>query len=1030
MVSPDRKISILLNGGINNRSFPELVSPIIQQGESPPLIASTNTRLSKRPGTCTRSPAVTQISYSGPGYKRWGLAPSSVGRVTIRYGATAYLTTVFSDDGSSPTGFGAMYGMTSSYFPARIDSAGPLDSIRCVANIAVTYNGTNDRVWRAYPAMDTTGSVVSIHVAAWTLDGRSLCEPTQVTIFPYSASRIVWVGLTSHGALGDVLWYTGPNGICYRGLTLSARTANVNAENVVVVPGASATGVDVLSDGSSSVYLAHSQAGSASGATLRRVNVTTNTTTHSVTIAGALDGGGDCAVHYGTLAGVPRVAVAFSRVTGAKTTAAIYDATLGAVGAATELDGYGDVAVKFCEEGTQRHVMVFVSSTLGDLAGSPGTLFATTFLGTRIYSVNASAWPTVSYTRSLPWLLLQSHGVQWSANGNQYAIMFYGRSYGSTGYDPGSDNYVEDASHEAYFHLPWQVTPIARYGTVRGIAQPAQTWTHQALASRGAFIVGDKIFTTYKKQSTSTTFPVLSTGRYVVLDLSPHQPPLAHDKDGATLIAAALPVQFDGSVSIEMCGPLHAPKIAYENAGGWVLPAGSYRWCAVYQWTDAAGNTHRSKPSNIVSRTMNGTSDLATIYVTAPDSTDAWTEQRVTIVLYMSAANGTSMHHYAEQGSYAIAHPLTAFTISGVVDTAKPQIYSSGAGGEEIAPQVPPALRDIAIVGSRAWAIDAEIPTRFVYSKYRVAGVGYEFFPAGEMQLPSGAGEAMAIRDWQGTAIILAERGVYQVSGDGPNNNNSGGSFSPPVKLSEIGCSNTSSAVCFPGGIIWQSGGRFALLTGAGVDYVADYACTYDVSHAILLRRYDEVLFFSDTIAEIRVYNYARKAWSTWDSQTLADPVSCAALCPWDEDMIFLYSSSTGITRRLEADTVSTAANMVWDTDWLLLGGDFQEHVILRDVVLNGTIVGAHDVTIEVYVDYETTASRTNTWTSSQLDAIDVGGRYTVRLEPSSQNCRAVRIRVYDTRVAGEGMAPRTLTLVYATNGILYEEAFVQGSRA
>ena len=42
--------------------------------------------------------------------------------------------------------------------------------------------------------------------------------------------------------------------------------------------------------------------------------------------------------------------------------------------------------------------------------------------------------------------------------------------------------------------------------------------------------------------------------------------------------------------------------------------------------------------------------------------------------------------------------------------------------------------------------------------------------------------------------------------------------------------------------------------------------------------------------------------------------------------------------------------------------------------------------------------------------------------------CRAVKVRVTDTHVAGYGMSPRSLTLVYQVEGAIRDEVFVQGS--
>jgi len=517
-----------------------------------------------------------------------------------------------------------------------------------------------------------------------------------------------------------------------------------------------------------------------------------------------------------------------------------------------------------------------------------------------------------------------------------------------------------------------------------------------------------------------------------VLSLSPNQPRIAHDKDGCALIAGAFPLQYDGLLMADLGCPSHKPRIdVRKNTVGSVPAAGAYSYTAVYDWTDNAGVLHRSPPANIGTVTTNGTTETIDVVVKSPEIEFSRTPSKIKIVLYGTETNGTALrsmaYRYDDDGS------RSQYIFSGVSGFGgEADIYSTGTAGEELLPSAPPPLHDIAIVGQRCWGIDAEYRSRLVYSKLRIAGIGYEFNAALESVLPSGTGDAMAVRPWAGAVIAICENGVWQISGEGPNNLGVG-EFAPPVKISDIGCSNTDSVIAFPGGIMWQDHERFVLMSGSGIDYMPDFACAYDVSHALLLDRYSEIVLLSSTTAEARVYNYTAKRWTTWDSQVIPAPITLAALAPYNQDRIYAYTDA-GALYRIDAVSVSTAASMTWETDWILLGGDFQDHVIVRDVVLNAAITAPHSVTIEIYMDYDSTATRTQTWSSSTIDSIDKSGRYTVRLEPSEQNCRAIKLKIYDTVAGGEsvrdGVAPRSVTIVYALEGLLYETAFVAGSRA
>lgn len=1040
MPGPDSKISILLNGGVDNRSLSEFIAPIVTQGQGPKLVESTNTRLSKTPGTCARAPKVTTVvTDTVVSYERDGIIPSKTGRNAVLMAPHRQMR-IISGDGGGGVGEGISTNSQGALGLARISAAGALESHSCYAVPAVSMNATSGVVWRAYPDASFS-STRFFYVSAWSEAGAFY--GTSVASGGMSTSVIAWIGMTSHGASGDRVWYTHSTGICYRTVTLSGTTVTVGAEVVVCVPGSATTGLHVVSGETGFAYLVHSTVGVAADATVRRVNIATGATTHSATIVGALNGGGHCAVHYSTLTGAGRVLVAYSRVTGATTTIALYDSTLTVVSAATTVAQYGQVTCCLVGSTSSPYANVFVSSVVGDFAAAPAAAYDTTaFIGTRFWVTTLAAWSFATFL-PYPWQTLVNHAAVWqntylSSSSVHYAVIELGRCYGSTSPGPGEANYVDDPSISMFIPAinGGASTPIARYGVVRGGALPAQVIPQACLSSSGTYASGDRIHVTYKRTpliyDASGSYPARSSARWVTVDLTAFQPPLAYDKDGATLVAAAYPVVYDGANMSEMSTPAaYAPRIA-ASTGGPVLAAGVYRACAVWTWTDASGCLRRSRPSNIISKTCNGASDTFSVVSTTPDTLLKYSGS-LRITVYVSEVNGTSVHHYSDVSADTYT---TTVSIATAGDASKPAIYSTAGAGEEVVPQVAPPLRDIAIVGSRAVGIDAEYPTRIVYSKLRVAGVGYELFPAGEVILPSGAGDAMAVRGWQGMIVILAENGVYQVAGDGPNNMGVG-SFAPPVKVSDIGCSNTASAIEFPGGIMWQSSGRFAMLSGGGIDYVPDFNCEYDVTVALLLRRHDEVALFSNTVAGARVYNYAVKKWTTWDSQVIPSPVTGGAVFPWDEDKAYLHFDSTGIVARLDVDSTSTCTSMTWRTDRMLLGGDFQEHVIFRDVVFSANIGGPHSITIEMYVDDETTASTTRTWTSSQLSAAATaqgdGTRYTVRFEPQKQAGRSVRFKVYDTVAGGEvnraGVQPKALTLIYASNGQLYQEVFNSDSR-
>jgi len=432
------------------------------------------------------------------------------------------------------------------------------------------------------------------------------------------------------------------------------------------------------------------------------------------------------------------------------------------------------------------------------------------------------------------------------------------------------------------------------------------------------------------------------------------------------------------------------------------------------------------------------------------------TQEPIQAVLYMTRESGTSYHELRFPTKANAAYVTTV--VQTELSEERPIIYSRGLIGEEIVPQPPPPLRDLAIVGSRAWGIDAEIPTRIVYSKLRVAGVGFEFFPAGEVIVPSSAGEVVALREMSGTLIIFAERGIFQVSDGGPNNIGQGGSFGPPYKLSDVGTHSRQSVIGTPQGIVFlDNTGTFSMLSGGGVVQLPGARMLPGaLTGAFALEHGEEVCFVAGN--RVRVYNYALSRWSVWD---LPSPPTLTAQSAITRDVGLLYAPGTGRTYTVDSRVLHPTALMRWETDWILLGGDFQDYVVLYDVLFNAYAMGPHALRVELLQEYDgITATTVREWTAAEL-ALIVGPtrRYTVRVEPVRQDARAVKVRIQELAyvaqfpsllggperpgghagasgpggagpalVVHSGCRPGAVTVVYSVDGITYEESNVPGS--
>jgi hypothetical protein len=137
----------------------------------------------------------------------------------------------------------------------------------------------------------------------------------------------------------------------------------------------------------------------------------------------------------------------------------------------------------------------------------------------------------------------------------------------------------------------------------------------------------------------------------------------------------------------------------------------------------------------------------------------------------------------------------------------------------------------------------------------------------------------MAVREFGGVPVVIAENGVYQLSGDGPSNTGVG-SFGAPVFTSDMGCSNADSVVRYPGGVMWQKGNYIAKFDGGQVTTFKNVLASEIISGSAVFKNQDEVMLFTASSPTVRVYNYAFDRWTVWNNQTIAQASSSASTTP------------------------------------------------------------------------------------------------------------------------------------------------------
>jgi hypothetical protein len=568
------------------------------------------------------------------------------------------------------------------------------------------------------------------------------------------------------------------------------------------------------------------------------------------------------------------------------------------------------------------------------------------------------------------------------------------------------------------------VSCVGRFGVdTAAIYPPADNNMDALYNSQIACIEGNKFAFAYVERQVDFDLPTgttrSSTARYVEMDFAPRQPRFTVTADGAALVAGAMPMEWDGVAYAEVCSPTR-PKIAVAISGGSGLapPAGNYILSAVHQWIDSAGVLHRSMPAQPVRVTMAGGAWIVQVSVPTLLVRNGINHEKYETLIYVSQAGGTVLYRqYANVTTSGTFVDTYNSVPADPGDATHPPIYSTGDPAEELMSQQPPAFSDVEVVSDRAWGVEAERPGLLWYSKSKAPGIAYEWSSDFKVDLPARAGRAVAVVDLNGSPAALCERGVWVITGPGPDNAFLSGGFNPPEQVSDIACTNRGSVIRTPSGVMFISNGRFAMVGAGGQRVFEQINADQQIGTVcpVLLRETHEVVWFSAN-GQHMVYNYQLDRWSWWGTDTVP-AVRCAARDPVS-GLVNIVRVSDGAVWQLDPQASSLTAQLIFETGDIVFGGPEDDNVV-NEVVLRAQSYGPHGVTFTLTNDYGQGEGSpfVRAYTPAEVAACTVNGQYTLSVSPGSMALRALRVAVVETNAFADGMGPLSLTIQGSRNG-------------
>ena len=530
---------------------------------------------------------------------------------------------------------------------------------------------------------------------------------------------------------------------------------------------------------------------------------------------------------------------------------------------------------------------------------------------------------------------------------------------------------------------------------------------------------------------------------------------------------------YDGNVLVEenFNYPPEAIPITNASTGGYVTN-GDHLYYAIYTWTDAQGNIHRSGlslQSDLITST--GTSISAnTVRIPALNLT-----QKINpyIDLYRTAASGTVFYKIYSNNSNTLVQTFAPFQNQKTYDfvevvditsdanlIAQEVIYTTGGVLENIPS---PSSSIIASFKNRLFLAGLENKLEVRYSKLLQEKVGVELNDSLFILVSQVGGDIVALKGMDDKLIIFKENAIFYLSGDGPNNLGQQDTFTEPQLISsDVGCSVTNSVVLTPQGLFFKSSkGIYLLSRSLGLDYAGAPVDDYNhltISDACLVAKSDEVRFLtSDGVC--LVFNYFRGLWTTFSNHR---GIGAAVI----NNLYYFVNSEGGSTRLYKQNysiysDAGTAIDMVIETGWmnpvaaqnsirvyrmLLLGSYFSPHRIkvsvaydYDDTFVESSLIDVTSYT-EVYeygfpgVDITSTGVTKGYYgdpggtEGSYTTAIAYGGKdvmqYQIRVDFKKQKCEAMRLKIEALQGAGQlgqGVSLSQLLFVAGARGTEYK---------
>lgn len=446
--------------------------------------------------------------------------------------------------------------------------------------------------------------------------------------------------------------------------------------------------------------------------------------------------------------------------------------------------------------------------------------------------------------------------------------------------------------------------------------------------------------------------------------------PRALETGQQLLIAGAVYLSYDGE-NLNEAGFLTCPHFVTgvpSTAGGALTSAAGtiYSYKLYWERTDAKGHIIRSTFGAALTVTMGAGNN--TITLTFPSQGAVTRATDAIVGVYRAGPNPTASTAYHRVSSvnpidiglasnpYILAKSNTDILtfVDGMADaTANSQTndYTFGGVADNAIPGGGPIV--FATDERAVLAGTTDDPTAAFFSKLRAYGDNVDFNNGLSIITGDRGGHVAGGGAVAQYVVILKEGAIYAVTGDGPNNTQTSGGFSPPKLITnDLGCVTPASVVNTPVGLMFEAQrGIYVFGPQGSPDYVGApvegfLIANPTITSAVVVPGEAQVRFLCSD-GDTLVYDYEVQAWSSWTNHR-----GTAAVL-WMN--VYTYVTTDGEIR-VQSEGFTDPGNrhipLVLETPWIRVAGP-QGYQKARRLHILGEYRSPHIMQIQMAYDYD-----------------------------------------------------------------------------